>query len=101
VSCSYAERELHVETIVNRYGRQLLDEMRERTTPRAHQGAIDMWVSITGLNGLYYESTHILRTKQKFQTALFLSPNVERSHSILIIWNRMVPFFHIPEPNTT
>jgi hypothetical protein len=61
----------------------------------------DMWVPLTVLNDPHYRSAHIPLTKQKIGAAPFLLPNVERSNSILRIWNGAIPFSQILEPNTT
>jgi hypothetical protein len=61
----------------------------------------DMWVPLMVLNEPHYESAHITSIKQKIRAASFLLPNVERSHSILKIWNRAILLFQIPEPNAT
>jgi hypothetical protein len=62
---------------------------------------IDMWILVTMLNGLYYRSAHIPLTKQKIGAAQFLLLNMERSRSILKIWNRAILFSQILESNVT
>jgi hypothetical protein len=46
-------------------------------------------------------NTHITSTKQKIGATLFLLPNIGRRHSILRIWNGVIQFSQIPEPNAT